>query len=62
MSKYDNKPETPVEREGRMRGESAERLKGFLRKASELPRRTRRVAGRTPTFWERLEWTYNGRW
>lgn len=62
MSKYDNEPETRAEREERGRRESAERLKGFYKKASELPPNRLRPARPKPSFWDWLEWTYRGIW
>jgi hypothetical protein len=62
MSEYDNDRETPAEQEERGRRESTERLKGFHKNASELLLSRARPARSESSFWDRLEWTYYGRW
>ncbi len=62
MSKFDNEAESRETREERQQQESAKRLLGFYRTASEMPPDRPRAIRPKPSFWDRLEWTYYGRW
>lgn len=44
--------ETPEEKEARLRREATERLKGFYKKASEVPRDRPRPLLKRPSAWD----------